>query len=249
MSAPTYSRRPVRHHATVGFVTSGVLMVLFWIMFGGTWSFFSWVFCWLVAINVVAFAYYAYDKRRAGQSGNRVPEVVLHALALGGGSLCSLLVLRVFGRVDEPQRPRALLLLVESESITAPTRMRMEHAPRPPAELARRLARIAAGHFRLVVLAKHVADVLAQEALDALAELLHAVDVALLHPPRTVRRVGGPRLESRDLLLDPEVPRDVRDQVLDRRKRAHRLDAHRFVQVQRAEPSHAHQARLAVNLR
>ena len=38
----------------------------------------------------------------------------------------------------------------------------------------------------LVVIAQHVADVLAQEALDALAEFLHAIDVALLHPPRAV---------------------------------------------------------------
>ena len=41
----------------------------------------------------------------------------------------------------------------------------------------------------LVVIAQHVADVLAQEALDALPELLDAVDVALRHPPRAVRRI------------------------------------------------------------
>ena len=41
----------------------------------------------------------------------------------------------------------------------------------------------------LVVVAQHVADVLAQEALDALAELLHALDVFLLHAPGAVRRV------------------------------------------------------------
>ena len=40
-----------------------------------------------------------------------------------------------------------------------------------------------------LVVAQHVADVLAQEALDALAELLHAVDVLLLHAPGPVRRV------------------------------------------------------------
>ena len=41
-----------------------------------------------------------------------------------------------------------------------------------------------------VVIAQDVADVLAEEALDALAEFLHAIDVALLHPPRAVGRVG-----------------------------------------------------------
>ena len=38
----------------------------------------------------------------------------------------------------------------------------------------------------LVVIAQDVADVLAQEALDALAEFLHAVDVFLGHAPGAV---------------------------------------------------------------
>src|SRR5207245_941975 len=44
------------------------------------------------------------------------------------------------------------------------------------------------GKARLVglVIADHVADVLAQEALDALMELLDAIDVFLEHAPRTV---------------------------------------------------------------
>ena len=48
------------------------------------------------------------------------------------------------------------------------------------------------------MVAQHVADVLAQEALDALPELLHALDVRLRHPPRAVGRVGRPRLEALD---------------------------------------------------
>jgi len=43
----------------------------------------------------------------------------------------------------------------------------------------------------LVVVAQHVADVLAQEALDALAELLHAIRCPLLHAPGAVGGVGG----------------------------------------------------------
>ena len=69
------------------------------------------------------------------------------------------------------------------------------------------------------------------------------------HPPGAVRRVGRARLELLDPLLDAEVPRDVGDQVLDRRERAHRLDGDRLVQVQLAQPRHAHQPRLAVDLR
>ena len=43
----------------------------------------------------------------------------------------------------------------------------------------------------LVVIAQHVADVLAQEALDALAELLHAIDVRLRHAPGAVGGVAA----------------------------------------------------------
>jgi hypothetical protein len=39
----------------------------------------------------------------------------------------------------------------------------------------------------LVMVTQHVADVLAQEALDALPEFLHPVDVLLRHAPRAVR--------------------------------------------------------------
>ena len=51
-----------------------------------------------------------------------------------------------------------------------------------------------------VMIAQHVADVLAQEAFDALAEFLHAVDILLIHAPGAVRRVGLARLELLDAL-------------------------------------------------
>ena len=40
------------------------------------------------------------------------------------------------------------------------------------------------------MIAQDVADVLAQEAFDALAEFLHAVDVGLLHAPGAVGASG-----------------------------------------------------------
>jgi hypothetical protein len=100
----------------------------------------------------------------------------------------------------------------------------------------------------LVVVAEDVADVLAQEALDALAELLHAVRVRLVHPPRAVRGVRRPRLERDDPLLLTEVRRDVGDEVLDRGERLHRLDDDGQFQRQVADAGHAHEPRLAVDL-
>jgi len=42
---------------------------------------------WLTIINVITFLVYGYDKFQAKQGGWRVPEKVLHGLALAGGFL------------------------------------------------------------------------------------------------------------------------------------------------------------------
>src|SRR6266542_1702538 len=85
------------------------------------------------------------------------------------------------------------------------------------------------------VVAEDVADVLAQEALDALAVLLDSLDVALLPPPLLLRRVRG-RLEGRDPPVHLVVPRDVRDQVADERECPHRLDRDRVVRLEVGQP-------------
>ena len=51
---------------------------------------------WLIAINVVTFAVYGIDKRRARRGTWRVPEKTLFLLPLLGGSLGALLGMRVF---------------------------------------------------------------------------------------------------------------------------------------------------------
>jgi uncharacterized membrane protein YsdA (DUF1294 family) len=52
--------------------------------------------CWLVAVNAVALGYYGYDKARAKASRSRVPEVVLHGLALAGGTVGAYAGMRLF---------------------------------------------------------------------------------------------------------------------------------------------------------
>lgn len=51
---------------------------------------------WIAAVNLVTFAYYGFDKYRARRGGRRVPEVVLHGLALAGGSPGAYLAMRTF---------------------------------------------------------------------------------------------------------------------------------------------------------
>ncbi len=40
---------------------------------------------WVIAASIVLFALYGYDKAQAKAGGGRVPEIVLHGLALLGG--------------------------------------------------------------------------------------------------------------------------------------------------------------------
>jgi uncharacterized membrane protein YsdA (DUF1294 family) len=52
--------------------------------------------CWLLAINVIAFGYYGYDKSRARRAASRVPEWVLHGLSANGGSPGAFAGMHVF---------------------------------------------------------------------------------------------------------------------------------------------------------
>ena len=51
---------------------------------------------WLIAINLVTFAVYGIDKRRARRGAWRVPEKTLFLLPRLGGSIGALLGMRVF---------------------------------------------------------------------------------------------------------------------------------------------------------
>jgi uncharacterized membrane protein YsdA (DUF1294 family) len=42
---------------------------------------------WIIAVSLVTFILYGYDKAQAKRDGTRVPEIVLHGLALAGGFL------------------------------------------------------------------------------------------------------------------------------------------------------------------
>jgi uncharacterized membrane protein YsdA (DUF1294 family) len=47
----------------------------------------NWYLAWILGWSVVTFAFYGYDKHQAVAQGLRVPEIVLHLLALIGGFL------------------------------------------------------------------------------------------------------------------------------------------------------------------
>ena len=45
------------------------------------------ILIWIIAVSLVTFILYGYDKTQAKMGGTRVPEIVLHGLALAGGFL------------------------------------------------------------------------------------------------------------------------------------------------------------------
>ena len=99
----------------------------------------------------------------------------------------------------------------------------------------------------LLVVTDHVAGVLAQEALDALAELLAPLHVDLLHAVVTGLEPGR-RCERRHLARLLVVEGHVGDEVADDRERAQRRDGDRLVVVEGVHAGHAHQPRATVDL-
>ncbi|MGN1267271.1 MAG: DUF1294 domain-containing protein [Dorea sp.] len=54
------------------------------------------VWIYLIAVNLVAFAMYGSDKRKAKKNQWRIPEATLLGVALIGGSVGALLGMKVF---------------------------------------------------------------------------------------------------------------------------------------------------------
>jgi uncharacterized membrane protein YsdA (DUF1294 family) len=78
-------------HALVAALLAAALFLL--LNFTTTWP---WYASWLLAASVVAFVYYGIDKGLAKANTSRVPEAVLHVLALMGGFAGALLGMLVF---------------------------------------------------------------------------------------------------------------------------------------------------------
>ncbi len=78
--------RPEWRHGLTAFAVSAILMLAVQLGLRLPWTWYHLLAGWLLAVNVVAFGYYGYDKGQAQASGSRVPEAVLHGLAVAGGT-------------------------------------------------------------------------------------------------------------------------------------------------------------------
>jgi uncharacterized membrane protein YsdA (DUF1294 family) len=61
---------------------AAVILLALVLYFLTSWS-LLWI--WLAAVNLVTFVAYGYDKAQARGGGDRIPEIVLHLLAVVGG--------------------------------------------------------------------------------------------------------------------------------------------------------------------
>jgi uncharacterized membrane protein YsdA (DUF1294 family) len=83
---------PRRHSGSPGLIFFAVAATITAVSIGaGRASALPWLAAYLAGVNLATFALYAYDKRVAGGGRLRVPEAVLHGLALLGGTPAAVL--------------------------------------------------------------------------------------------------------------------------------------------------------------
>ena len=97
---------PRNRPALIGSIAAGVvLFALLWL-----WLDWSPILAWLIGWSIPTFAIYGIDKAKAQRGGWRVPESLLHALALGGGVIGAWAGRLVFRH--KTQRPEFLVVLI-----------------------------------------------------------------------------------------------------------------------------------------
>ena len=72
---------PFRLHLIIALSLTCVGTVALWYAFGSVNAWPRWLVSWLLAVNIVAFGYFGFDKQRSRSAGaGRVPEAVVRHL-------------------------------------------------------------------------------------------------------------------------------------------------------------------------
>jgi uncharacterized membrane protein YsdA (DUF1294 family) len=80
-----WTMEPRRNPQLLFFLLAGAAIVVLSAVAAGRFG-MRWVYAYLAAVNLCTFLAYGYDKASAMGGRLRIPEVVLHVLALVGGS-------------------------------------------------------------------------------------------------------------------------------------------------------------------
>jgi uncharacterized membrane protein YsdA (DUF1294 family) len=70
----------------------------------------GWIY--LIAVSVITFLFYGYDKYQARQNGTRIPELVLHLLTLAGGTIGAFLGQILFRHKTKKWQFRLVFILI-----------------------------------------------------------------------------------------------------------------------------------------
>jgi uncharacterized membrane protein YsdA (DUF1294 family) len=76
---------PKRFFFIIAIILTAIVSGLLW------WRHVHPVYAYLAGINVITFLFYGYDKRQSRSHKARIPEIILHLLALLGGTPGALL--------------------------------------------------------------------------------------------------------------------------------------------------------------
>ena len=114
MERRTSPRRhhPVPFHGGLATIVSVMTTVAIWASLGWHWGWWPWLGAWLAGVNLTTLGYYGLDKFQARRLGGRVPEVVLHGLAVAGGSLGAVSGMRLFRHKTIKARFRLIFALI-----------------------------------------------------------------------------------------------------------------------------------------
>ena len=79
-AAPRDYTSPYRLFGAIAAIAAIAIVLLL-----AVWLGLHWYVAWLAGWSVVTFIFYGYDKMQSQRDGGRVPELVLHGMALIGG--------------------------------------------------------------------------------------------------------------------------------------------------------------------
>jgi uncharacterized membrane protein YsdA (DUF1294 family) len=96
MPDPASAKHPVKYHLVFATVLTAGGALALWLLLSQKFDWRHLLGCWLIAVNVVAFGYYGFDKSQAVAGAPRVPEVVLHGLTAAGGGLGAIAAMHLF---------------------------------------------------------------------------------------------------------------------------------------------------------
>ena len=99
-------RDPKRFFFVIAIILIAAVSGLLW------WMHVSALYACLTGMSVIAFVFYGYDKRQAIRNRPRVPEIILHMLALSGGTPGAFLGQLVFRHKTKKLRFRIVFLAI-----------------------------------------------------------------------------------------------------------------------------------------